>query len=69
MDRLATRSSSEAEPGIKEMFSNELAEDDAIDQVDENKNHKSQADKVSEEINCNMCAEIIPNFTQLLPWN
>jgi hypothetical protein len=38
MDRLATMSSSEAEPGIKEMFCNELAEDDAIDQVDERKN-------------------------------
>ena len=34
MDRLATMSSSEAEPGIKEMFINELVEDDAIDQFD-----------------------------------
>ena len=27
-----------------------------------NKNRKSRADIVSEEISCNMCAEIIPNY-------
>jgi hypothetical protein len=40
-----------------------LDEDDSIDQVDENRNYKSpQDEKVSEEINCTMCAVIIPNY-------
>jgi hypothetical protein len=63
MDRLAVKSS-ESEPGIKELFNNQLVEEDPANQVDENRNHKSaQDEKVLEEINCTMCAVIIPNYT------
>ena len=45
------------------ILNNQLVEDDFIDPVDENRNHKSPQDETaSEKINCTMCAVIIPNY-------
>ena len=65
MDRLAAKSS-ESEPGIKELSNNQLVEDDSIDQVDENRNHKSQLDlKVSE----NLSHQYFESLSHFLPPN
>jgi hypothetical protein len=64
MDRLAAKSS-DTEPGIKELFSSEVVEEEMEnkDIVDKNRNLiSSNVDKISEETNCTICAVIIPEY-------